>query len=244
MAEPPAEHTSAGTDMQVVILAGGLASRLGYLTESRPKSLVMFKGKPFLEYQLEQLRQAGIKDIVLCIGYLGEQIQEYIGNGEKYGVHIRYSVEKTPLGTAGALRNAEPLLTDPFFTLYGDSYVFVDFGRIMLYFLSEGRLALMTVYRNYDRFDSSNTAVNGGLVTRYDKEAKTEDMVYIDYGVSVFRKQVLDMIPEGQFYSLGDLFRGLIDTEGLLSFEVEQRFYEIGSAQGLKGFRKFIGGAK
>ena len=144
--------------MQVAILAGGLASRLGYLTESRPKSLMMFKGKPFLEYQLEQLRQAGIKDIVLCIGYLGDQIQECIGNGEKYGVNIRYSVEKTPLGTAGALRNAEPLLTDPFFTLYGDSYVFVDFGRIMHYFLSEDRLALMTVYRNYDRFDRSNTA--------------------------------------------------------------------------------------
>jgi len=229
--------------MQVAILAGGLASRLGYLTESRPKSLMMFKGKPFLEYQLEQLRQAGIKDIVLCIGYLGEQIQECIGNGEKYGMHIRYSVEKTPLGTAGALRKAEPLLTDPFFTLYGDSYVFVDFGRIIRHFLSKDRLALMTVYRNYDRFDSSNTAFNGRIVTRYDKEAKTEDMVYIDYGVNAFRKQVLDMIPEGRSYSLGDIFRGLIATEDLLAFEIEQRFYEIGSPQGLKDFRKFVGSA-
>jgi len=230
--------------MQVVILAGGLASRLGYMTESRPKSLMMFKGKSFLECQLEQLRQAGIDDIVLCIGHLGEQIQEYIGNGEKYGVRIRYSVEETLLGTAGALRNAEPLLTDPFFTLYGDSYVFVDFGRIMHYFLSKHKLALMTVFRNYDRFDSSNTAVSGQTVTRYNKETKTEDLVYIDYGVNVFRKQVLDMIPEGRSYSLGDLFRGLIAAEDLLAFEVEQRFYEIGSVQGLKDFRKFIGGAR
>ena len=230
--------------MQVAILAGGLASRLGYLSKGRPKSLMMFKGKPFLGYQIEQLRQAGIEDIVLCTGYLGEQIQECIGNGEKYGVHIRYSVEKTPLGTAGALRNAEPLLTDPFFTLYGDSYVFVDFGAAMRYFQSEDRLAMMTVFRNYDRFDRSNTTVSGQTVTRYDKEAKTEDMVYIDYGVNVFRKQVLGMIPEGRSYSLGDLFRGLIATEELLAFEVKQRFYEIGSVQGLKDFRKFIGGAR
>ena len=228
--------------MQVAILAGGLASRLGNLSKNRPKSLIMFKGKPFVEYQIEQLRRDGIRDIVLCIGYLGDQIQEYIGNGEKYGVHIRYSIEKTPLGTAGALRNAGTLLMDPFFTLYGDSYVFVDFGEILRYFLSEAMLALMTVYRNYDKFDRSNTAVDGQIVTRYDKEEKTEDMVYIDYGVSVFRKQVLDMIPEGQFYSLGDLFRELITMKSLLAFEADQRFYEIGSEKGLKGFSKFIGG--
>jgi MurNAc alpha-1-phosphate uridylyltransferase len=231
-------------DIQVVILAGGLASRLKNLTESRPKSLLMFNGKAFLEYQLELLRQAGIKNIVLCIGYLGEQIQEYIGNGEKYGMHVQYSVEKMPLGTAGALKNAEPLLTDPFFTMYGDSYVFVDFGKVIRYFQSNNLPALMTVYRNYNRFDRSNTAVRGHKVIRYDKEARTEDMVYIDYGVSVFRKEVLDMIPENQFYSLGDLFRGLISMTRLLAFEVEQRFYEIGSAEGLKSFRKFIGGAR
>ena len=104
-------------DIQVVILAGGLATRLGELTKNRPKSLLEILGKPFLAYQLEVLRANGITDIVLCIGHLGTQIQDIFGDGSQYGVHIRYSLENKPLGTAGALKNAEPLLLKNFFVL-------------------------------------------------------------------------------------------------------------------------------
>jgi len=227
-------------DMQVVILAGGLATRLGHLTRDKPKSMVEVQGKPFLEYQLGLLRKNKVQDIVICIGHMGEQIERYFGNGMKYGVNIRYSLEDKPLGTAGALKKAEQLLDDVFFTMYGDSYLFVDFGLAMRYFESQGKLALMTVYRNCDRYDRSNVVIKGNLVRKFSKQEKTTDMVYIEYGANIFSKEVLEMIPQNQFYSLDELFPALIDKEELLAFEVKQRFYEIGSLQGLKEFGDFI----
>ncbi len=225
--------------MQVAILAGGLATRLGELTRNRPKSLVEARGKPFLEYQLELLRTNGVKDIVLCIGHMGEQIESRFGNGSRYGVNIKYSREEELLGTAGALKKAEALLSDIFFTMYGDSYLFLDFSQVMSYFESQKKLALTTVYRNYDSYDRSNTVVEGKLVTRYSKQERCKDMVYIDYGANIFRKEVLKVIPENQFYSLENLFARLIEMKELLAFEVKERFYEIGSPQGLRDFQEF-----
>jgi NDP-sugar pyrophosphorylase family protein len=230
--------------MQVAILAGGLATRLGALTKNRPKSMVEVYGRPFIEYQLELLRKGGIDNIILCLGYAGEQIERHCGNGKRYGVNIKYSVEDKLLGTAGALRKAEVLLNDVFFTMYGDSYLFLDFPAAMRNFKSQNNLAQMTVYRNYDRYDRSNTAVEGNLVKKYSKQERTEDMTYIDYGANIFRKEVLRMIPENQFYSLEDLFPCLIEMDELLAFEVNERFYEIGSPQGLKEFTEYVGVAK
>jgi N-acetyl-alpha-D-muramate 1-phosphate uridylyltransferase len=227
-------------DIQVVILAGGLATRLGELTKNRPKSLLEILGKPFLAYQLEVLRANGITDIVLCIGHLGTQIQDIFGDGSQYGVHIRYSLENKPLGTAGALKNAEPLLLKNFFVMYGDSYLFLDFPQVFSYFISRNKLGLDTVFRNNDSFDNSNIVFKNNLVTRYSKVEKTKDMVYIDYGAAVFNKLALHLIPENQTCSLEDLFIRLIRMKQLLAFEVHERFYEIGSPQGLKDFEVFI----
>jgi NDP-sugar pyrophosphorylase family protein len=226
--------------VQVAILAGGLATRLGDLTKNQPKSMLKIQGKPFLEYQLGLLGRAGIENIVLCLGHMGEQIERHFGDGRKYGVNIKYSREDRLLGTAGALKNAEALLDDTLFTMYGDSYLSLDFSLAMRYFKNQNKLALMTVYKNYDRYDRSNTVVEGGLVKKFSKKEKTEDMVYIEYGANIFRKEVLKMIPENQYYSLDDLFPRLIKMEQLLAFEVKGRFYEIGSLQGLKDFEELI----
>lgn len=231
-------------DTQVVILAGGLATRLGHLTKDLPKSLVEIQGRPFLEYQLDLLRRAGIRNIVLCVGHLGRQIEGYFGDGQKHGVSIRYSYEDTPLGTAGALKNAASLLSDIFCCMYGDSYLSVDFPAVMRYFEAQDKLALMTVFENHGRFDKSNTAVEGNLISRYDKQEKTREMVYIDYGVSVFRKRVLEMVPAGRFYSLEDLFSRLIASQELLAYEVTERFYEIGSPQGFTEFNEYVKGVR
>jgi len=230
--------------MQVAILAGGLATRLGNLTESCPKSMVQILGKPFLEYQLDLLKKNGIKDVVLCIGYLGEQIEKYFGDGHKFGFNIKYGREEKLLGTAGALKNACDLLKDVFFTLYGDSYLFLDFGAALSFFQSRNKLALMSVYQNYDRYDRSNTMIEGNLVKKFGKQEKTEDMVYIEYGANIFKKEVLNMIPDNQFYSLDNLFPRLVEMDELLAFEVKERFYEIGSPRGLKAFEEYIKGEK
>lgn len=206
--------------------------------------MVRVWGRHFLEYQLELLRINGVRDVILCIGHMGEQIKSQFGNGEKYGMTIRYSIEDKPLGTAGALKKAEALLDDPFFTMYGDSYLFLDFLAAMRYFESQNKLALMTVYKNYDRYDRSNTMVEGNLVKKYSKQEKSEKMAYIEYGANIFRKQALELIPENQFCALEDLFPRLIGMKELLAYEVEERFYEIGSQQGLKDFERYIKVAK
>jgi N-acetyl-alpha-D-muramate 1-phosphate uridylyltransferase len=226
-------------DIQVVILAGGLATRLGNLTENRPKSLVEILGKPFLAYQLELLKNNGISDIVLCTGHLGSQIQEAFGNGSRYGVNLRYSPEEKPLGTAGALKNAGPFLNDIFTVMYGDSYLFLDFQKMMSDFTSQNKLGLDTVFKNNDAYDKSNIAVKNNMVAKYSKTEKTKDMVYIDYGAAIFRKEALRLIPENCFSALEDLFISLIGMEQLLAFEVTERFYEIGSLQGLRDFEEF-----
>lgn len=225
--------------MQVAILAGGLATRLGGLTRNVPKSLLMIRDKPFLQYQLERLRGRGISDVVLCTGHLGHQIQDYFGDGSRFGVNLVYSQEEKPIGTAGALKLAIDKLQGTFFTIYGDSYLSLDFTAILNYFNSQSRLALMTVYENADLYDRSNTVVKGPLVEKYSKNEKTPGMVYIDYGANLFRKRVLELVPEGQSYSLEDLFVQLIERKELLAYEVKERFYEIGSLQGLAEFREY-----
>jgi len=230
--------------MQIAILAGGLATRLGNLTRNQPKSMLKIRGETFLEHQLELLRRGGIKNIVLCIGHMGEQIEKHFENGRKYGVSIKYSFEDKLLGTAGALKKAEVLLNDTFFTMYGDSYLFLDFSAAMRYFNSQSKLALMTVYKNYDRYDRSNTVVEGNLVKKFSKKERTEDMVYIEYGANIFKKEALKMIPENQYYSLDDLFPRLIEMEELLAFGVRERFYEVGSPQGLREFEEYMKGTE
>ncbi len=226
--------------MQVAILAGGLATRLGDLARNHPKSILKIWGKPFLEYQLELLKRGGVKDIVLCTGHMGEQIEGHFGNGRKFGVNIKYSSEDRLLGTAGALKKAEALLNNTFFTMYGDSYLFLDFPAAMNYFKSQNKLALMTVYKNYDRYDRSNTVVEGNLVKKFSKNERAQDMVYIEYGANIFSKEVLEMIRENQYYSLDSLFPYLIEMRELLAFEVKERFYETGSPQGLIDFEEYI----
>jgi len=230
--------------MQVAILTGGLATRLGDLTRNQPKSMLKIRGKTFLEYQLELLSRAEIKNIVLCIGHMGEQIERHFGNGRNYGVNIEYSLEDEIFGTAGALKKAEALLNEVFFTMYGDSYLFLDFPAAMRYFKSQNKLALMTVYKNYDQYDRSNTVVEGNLVKKFSKKERTEGMAYIEYGANIFNKEALNMIPENQFYSLDDLFPRLVEMGELLAFEVKERFYEIGSLQGVKEFEDYIKGTK
>jgi len=202
--------------------------------------MVMVLGKPFLEHQLEFLKkQAVIDNVLLCTGYLKEKIEDYFGDGSRFGVKIQYSHEDKLLGTAGALKNAGHLLDDVFFTLYGDSYLFVDFSAALSFFRSKNKLALMSVYENHDRYGRSNTAVAGELVKEHNKEAQTKDMVYIEYGANIFRKEVLNLIPEGKPYSLSELFCQLIEKKELLAYEVKERFYEIGSPSGLREFEEF-----
>jgi NDP-sugar pyrophosphorylase family protein len=115
--------------MQAVLLAGGLGTRLRSLVNDRPKVMADVAGRPFLELQLERLKSSGIRDVVICAGYLHEMIQRYFGNGSGYGLSIRYSIERELRGTGGALKQAEHLLAPTFLLCNGDTYVDADLEK-------------------------------------------------------------------------------------------------------------------
>lgn len=227
--------------MQMVILCGGLATRLGDLAKNIPKSMIPIEGKPFLKYQIENLKKHSIKDIILCVSHLSGKIKDYFGNGEQFGANIKYSDDgEKPLGPIGAVKNAESLLEDVFFVMYGDSYLSVDFQKVYSYFTQNNKLGLMVVYKNYDKYDKSNLAVENGMVVGHRDNDKTKDIEYIDYGTSIFRKNALEFVPKNTFYSTKQFFSDLIKKEELLAFEAKERFYHIGNPDAIEEFRSFI----
>ena len=227
--------------MQVAILAGGLATRLRPVTETIPKAMVPIGGRPFLEYQIDFLKKNGVTDLVLCVGYLSEKIEEYFGNGHTFGVNIQYVHDgEKLLGTAGALKRAESRLQEHFFVMYGDSYLFLNFQDAYAHFTQSNKLALMVVYKNNNLYDLSNVAIANGLVCRYDKKNSNGDLNYIDYGALILKKTVLEIIPDNQFYPLENIIQDLIQRKEVSAFEVTQRFYEIGSHKGIDEFKQYI----
>ena len=230
--------------LPVAILAGGLATRLRPITERIPKSLVEIQGHPFLYHQLRLLESRGVRDVVVCAGYLGEMIRQELPEGEAFGVRIRYSFDgEQLLGTAGAIRRALPLLPDEFFVLYGDSYLPCDYQAVEDSFRRSGKPALMTVYRNEGRHDTSNIEYTGGAIVRYDKRDRTQFMRHIDYGLGVFQKHVFAALPEGEPRDLVEVYQRLIETDQLAALEVAERFYEVGSPEGLHETAEYLRGS-
>lgn len=225
----------------MVILAGGLGTRLRPLTERLPKCMVPVNGRPFLALQLEMLGRRGVRDIVLCVGYLGDLVADYFGDGHRFGVHIVYSWERERLlGTAGALKNAEPLLASEFFVSYGDSYLPLDYREIMRTFRRSDGLGMMVVYQNHDRFGRSDVVLRDGRVAAYNKEVRLPGMVYINAGLTALRRRALRLLPKGVPVSEEEFYQQLIARGQLLALETGQRFYEIGSPGGLAEFRQLV----
>jgi N-acetyl-alpha-D-muramate 1-phosphate uridylyltransferase len=227
--------------LSVAVLAGGLASRLSALTTDAPKSLLEVAGRPFIHHQLALLRDHGVVSVALCVGHLGEMIVEAVGDGSSLGMEIVYSFDGSELkGTAGALKRALPLLTNPFFVLYGDSYLECDYGAIQKAHEAAGKLSLMTVFRNDGNWDSSNVEFHSGRILAYDKFNQTNRMRHIDYGLGVFDHRAFDAVPESGPCDLATVYQSLLGRGQLTGFEVRQRFYEIGSVAGLNETRKLL----
>jgi NDP-sugar pyrophosphorylase family protein len=203
--------------------------------------MVPVNGKPFLEHEIGLLKRSGISDFVLCVGHLGEKVEDYFGNGNKWGIRVRYSYDGPRLrGPAGALKGAEPLLEEHFFATYGDAYLRADYRSIMRALLDSGRLGLMTVFENHNRYSRSDVVVSGGHVVRYDKEGLGENMDWVNFGVSALKKRALALVPSERECSEEEFYRELIRRNELLAFPVEERFYEIGSPEALREFELFI----
>jgi len=227
--------------LPVAILAGGLATRLRPLTDRLPKSLLTVAGRPFIFHQLELLHRQGIERVVLCLGHMGDQIRAVVDAAVAPGLSVGYSFDGARLlGTGGALRHALPLLGEEFFVLNGDSYLPCSLPRIQTAYRAARRPALMTVMRNDNRWDRSNVRFTDGKLLSYDKRAPQPDMSHIDFGVSVLSSAVFAPYAEGSVIDLADIMHHLAVRGELAAFEVAERFYEIGSLQGLEDTEQFL----
>lgn len=227
--------------LPVAMLAGGLATRLRPITETIPKSLIQVAGRPFICHQLDYLRKQGINTVVLCIGYLGEMIQEVVGDGSQWDMHISYSLDGPELlGTGGALRKSSQLLGEHFFILYGDSYLPIDFADVEKTYETSGKKGLMTVLKNQNRWDKSNVEFNAGQIAEYNKNVIRPQMHYIDYGLGILQSAVIQAYPAGRSFDLSKVYNDLSLVGELAGYEVFQRFYEIGSHQGIADTQAYL----
>ena len=224
--------------MQVLVLAGGLGTRMRPRTETMPKALLPVAGRPFAERQVELLAAHGVEDIVFSVAYLGHMIRDVLGDGRRFGVRIGYVDEGDDLrGTGGAVRLFvdSGSADDDFAVLYGDSYLPIDYAAVWRAYADSGRPALMTVVRNHDRWDASNADLGADGLVRYRKRAGPDaGFTYIDYGLSVVSARVvLEHVARDTVSDLAGLFTDLGECGMLAGFEVHERFYEVGSAEGI-----------
>jgi N-acetyl-alpha-D-muramate 1-phosphate uridylyltransferase len=227
--------------LPVAILAGGLATRLRPITSAIPKALVEIDGTPFAVLQADLLARQQISRVIWLIGYRGEQIEATLGDGSRWAMQFDYLYDgPVLLGTGGAIKRARPRLGNAFFVMYGDSYLECDFRAVEEAFRESGQAALMTVFRNDGLFDTSNVEFADGRIVRYDKQTLTAAMHHIDYGLGVFTPQVFDAYPDAAPFDLATVYQDLLSRGELAAFEVDRRFYEIGSPEGLSATEQHV----
>jgi NDP-sugar pyrophosphorylase family protein len=221
--------------LPVAILAGGLATRLRPITDKIPKALVEINGEPFISHQLRLLESRGLRRVVLCLGYRGEMVRDFVGDGKAFGLAVEYSFDGPVLrGTAGAIHQALSLLEEAFFVLYGDSYLTCDYQAVEEAFRAAGKTGLMTVFQNEGQWDSSNVEFAGGRISAYDKKNRTPRMHHIDYGLGVFHRSAFAGMTADEVADLASLYQSLLARGELSAFLVKERFYEIGSPAGIR----------
>ncbi|MCR5421656.1 MAG: HAD-IIIA family hydrolase [Lachnospiraceae bacterium] len=231
-------------DMQVVVLMGGLGTRLKEYTKECPKPLVKVCGKPFFDYSLRLLIHHGFKKFLFLIGYRADMIEDYYGDGSSLGISISYCYDgKELLGTGGAVRRAYDYLEDDFLLMYGDSFMDIDYEETLYRYYegkSRGMQALMTVLKNGNRFDKSNVIMDGSSIRLYDKMNMTPEMDYIDYGVCIYEKKLFDDFEVGVKFDIAILQNRLSIDKKMTAHIVTKRFYEIGSPAALNEFTEYV----
>jgi mannose-1-phosphate guanylyltransferase len=235
--------------MQAIILAGGLGNRLRALVNDRPKAMAPVTDKPFLEYQIDFLTENNIDQIILCVSYMRENIQEYFGNGRKWNIAINYAVEKEPLGTAGALKNAEKYINSSFFVLNGDTFFDIDLWEMASFHKRKksqtdrycGTIALVEVP---DKRDFGSIVLDSDLyISAFEEKPTTpRSRGLISAGIYLFEPDVFQFIPGSLKVSIEkETFPLLLEKGSLLSgYQGDGFFVDIGSPEGFFTFQNFL----
>jgi len=230
---------------QAIILAGGEGIRLRPLTYQVPKPMVLVNNRPFVEYLIEMLRENGISKVVLLLGYLPEKITQYFGDGQDFGINIRYSIGKVSDKTGTRIKNAEHLLDDVFLLMYCDNYWPLDLKRLFEFYTEHKTLALVTAYTNKDgtgEYGAENNIYVGddGYVLRYDKSRKDKSLNGVDIGFFIISKKVLGLMPNRDFSFEEEILPLLVDRRQLSGYRTDHRYYYISTPESLKLTEKFL----
>jgi len=215
-----------------LVLCGGLGTRLRSVLGALPKVLAPIAGQPFIAYQLSFLRSQGLTDVVLCTGHAADQVETCCGDGSRWGLHLRYSRETRPLGTGGALKQAEPLIcSNPFLVLNGDSFVGADLAQLVPTHTSHGAKITMAVAEVADlsRFGAV-TLGEGGIVAAFGEKGRG-GFGLINAGIYAVDASVLASVPPGVAVSLEyDVFPALVG-KGLYGMIIPGPFLDIGTEE-------------
>jgi NDP-sugar pyrophosphorylase family protein len=230
--------------MQAVILAGGLGTRLRSVVGDLPKPLAPVRGRPFLEYQIEHLAAEGFTHVLLCVGYRHDLIQAHLHDGAAYRVEITYSVEKEPLGTAGALRHARPYLDDTFLALNGDTFFAADLSSLVTEHQAGRTCSTIALVRVPDagRFGHVTLDTNG-YVTHFNEKGNSGPGL-INAGVYVFSSGIFDHFPAQTPLSLENQIFPELVRQRLLRGQVLQGYHiDIGTPESYQRFQEDMSNA-
>jgi len=219
---------------QAVILAGGPGVNMRPFSYEVPKGLFPIGGKPLLEHLIELLRDNGVRDLVFCIGHLGDKIKEHFGNGEKFGVKIRYVGEEKEEGTGGSLRKARKLLEEKtFMVLHGDILVDINLADFINFHKDQERVGTMALTSVVDPSIYGEVSLRGATILNFiekpEKGKQTSQL--INCGVYVFEPEIFDYLPEKGFVSLEDIYPKLAKDKQLAGFSFEGKWFDIGTPQ-------------
>lgn len=226
---------------QAVILAGGRGVRLRPLTDTRPKPMIEFHGKPFLESLIELVRDQGFHRILLLLGYLPDAIRGYFGDGVRWGVAIDYVVSDVNDDTGRRLMRARRQLDPRFLLMYCDNYWPMRFEAMWRQYQQSGAAALLTVYRNDDNYTRSNVVVDAQhRVVVYDKDRAQLNLRGVDIGFGLFRREVLDALPDENVSFERTVYPGLVEAGQLQAFVTDHRYYSVSSHERLAATEAFL----
>lgn len=217
---------------QAVILAGGQGLRMRPLTLKTPKPMIRINGQPFLKYIIENLKKNGITNVVILVGYLHEQIENYFGNGQKFGIDIRYSFSPNDADTGTRIKNASPLFQHEFLLLYGDNFWHIDLHEYLSFYRKKNKKASVVVYENRDNYTVNKMLVDpGGIVTDYDKTGHAKNLNGVDIGYFILNKDVLKDLPQENFSFEEIVVKRLIKDNQLAGFLTSHKYYGLSNPQ-------------
>lgn len=224
-----------------IILAGGVATRLGAVAEQTPKAMMSIGGTPFIDFVLKLLAQQHVNEVVMSVAHLGKDIEAFVGDGSRYGISIKYAYDgPNRLGTGGAIKAALNTVPECFGILYGDTFLDIEYPPVYASFLQSGKKGLMTVLQNENSWDKSNVLFENGEIKIYDKHNPTAQMRHIDYGLSILSKSCFAEYQDNQAFDLSDVFERCIARGEMAGYEVHKRFYEIGTPSSLAETERYL----